>query len=58
MNIARDQAQAEYKRAQRYASIVLRLIEDGGYKGIQMDKFKEATREVFWQRYKPFAEPK
>jgi AbiV family abortive infection protein len=58
MNITRDQAQTEYKRAERYASIVLRLIEHGGYKSIQMDKFKEATREVFWQRYKPFTEPK
>lgn len=50
---AREQAAEEYKRAGRYASIVRRLIDHGGCGSIQMDKFKQATKEVFWQHYKP-----
>jgi AbiV family abortive infection protein len=53
MNITREQAGKEYKQAERYASIVSRLIEHGASESIQMDKFKVATKQVFWQRYKP-----
>jgi AbiV family abortive infection protein len=53
MSITREQAEEEYRRAGRYASIVRGLIDHGGYKSIQMDKFKQATKEVFWQHYKP-----
>ena len=53
MSITREQAHEEYRRAELYASIVRRLIAYGAYESIQMDKFKEATKQVFWQRYKP-----
>jgi hypothetical protein len=53
MTVTRKQAEEEFKQAQRYGSIVRHLIEKGGYASIQIDKFKDATREVFWQRYKP-----
>jgi AbiV family abortive infection protein len=58
MNINLQQGDEEYKRAQRHASIVLRLVERGDYKSIQMSKFKEATKEVFWQHYRPIEWPK
>jgi AbiV family abortive infection protein len=53
MQITREAAQVEYETAGRYASIVARLIAPDAYEGIQLKKLKEATKIVFWQRYKP-----
>jgi hypothetical protein len=53
MNITGEEADAEYKRAERYASTVRYLIEHGDNNSIQLEKLKEATKLVFWQRYRP-----
>jgi AbiV family abortive infection protein len=53
MDVTREDAQIEYERAGRYASIVLGLIGPNAYEGLQLKKFKEATKIVFWQKYKP-----
>jgi AbiV family abortive infection protein len=51
--ITREDAQAEYERARRYASIVTGLVGPDAYEGLQLKKLKEATKIVFWQKYKP-----
>lgn len=51
--ITREDAQAEYERARRYASIVTGLVDPDAYEGLQLTKLKEATKIVFWQKYKP-----
>lgn len=48
-----DQAQVEFERARRYGSIVTGLTAADPYEGIQLKKLKEATKIVFWQKYKP-----
>jgi len=53
MDVTRDDAQVEYERARRYASIVTGLVGPDAYEGLQLKKLKEATKIVFWQKYKP-----
>ena len=52
-NISKEDAEVEYQRAWRYGSIVERLVSPDAYEGLQLQKLKEATKVVFWQRYKP-----
>lgn len=51
--ITREDAHAEYEKARRYASIVTGLVGPDAYEGLQLKKLKEATKIVFWQKYKP-----
>jgi hypothetical protein len=51
--VTREQAQAEYERASRYGSIVRRLCEPDAYEGLQLQKLRDATKVLFWQRYRP-----
>lgn len=53
MKLTREDAQAEYQRAKRYASTVQSLVSKDAYEGLQLKKLKEATKIVFWQKYKP-----
>lgn len=53
MDVTMDQAQVEFERARRYGSIVTGLTAADPYEGIQLKKLKEATKIVFWQKYKP-----
>jgi hypothetical protein len=53
MDVTMDQAQVEFERARRYGSIVTGLSAADPYEGIQLKKLKEATKIVFWQKYKP-----
>jgi AbiV family abortive infection protein len=53
MNVSREDAELEYRRAGRYGSTILGLIRPDAYEGIQLKKLKEATKIVFWQKYKP-----
>ncbi len=55
MGVTGEDAQVEYDRASRYASIVRRLIGPDAYEGLQLEKLKEATKIVYWQKYKPNA---
>lgn len=51
--ISREQAQAEYERAGRYAWIVNDRMSNNAFTGIQMEKLREAVQIVFWQKYRP-----
>ena len=51
--ITREAAHKEYERASRYRSIVMGLCEPDGYEGLQLQKLREATKAVFWQKYRP-----
>jgi len=51
--ITREAARKEYERASRYRSIVAGLCEPDAYEGLQLQKLREATRAVFWQKYRP-----
>lgn len=53
MNVTREDAKVEYELARRYASIVLGMIDSDAYESPQLKKLKEATKFVFWQKYKP-----
>ena len=53
MDVTREDAQAEYERASRYALIITGLIGPDAYEGLQLKKLKEAVRAVFWQKYAP-----
>jgi hypothetical protein len=53
MDVSREEAELEYRRAGRYGSTVLGLIGPDAYEGMQLKKLKEATKIVFWQKYKP-----
>jgi hypothetical protein len=55
MDITREDAEAEYKRASRYASIVMGLVGPDAHEPLQLKKLKEAIKVVFWQKYKPIA---
>ena len=53
MDVTREDAAVEYQRACRYASIVTRLTAPEVHEGLELKKLKEATKIVFWQKYKP-----
>lgn len=53
--ITREAAQVEYERANRYRWIVTSLCEADAYEGLQLQKLREATKIVFWQKYRPVA---
>ncbi len=55
-DVTREEAHVEYERAHRYASIVTGLIRSDAYEGLQLKKLKEASKIVFWQKYKPVAD--
>ncbi len=52
-DLTREDAEAEYKRAVRYESIIRTLIHPDAVEGIQLAKLKEAMKIVFWQDCKP-----
>lgn len=51
--ITREAAREEYERAGCYRSIVTDLCEPNAYEGLQLQKLREATKAVFWQKYRP-----
>lgn len=53
--ITREAAQVEHERANRYRWIVTSLCEADAYEGLQLQKLREATKIVFWQKYQPSA---
>jgi AbiV family abortive infection protein len=53
ISVTREAAQLEYERARRYASIVERVIGGNTHERLELQKLKEATKIVFWQKYKP-----
>lgn len=53
MDVTKEEAQVEYKRAERYGTIVRGVIRPDGYEGLQLQKLKEALKIVFWQKYIP-----
>ena len=53
MEVTRKDAQIEYEKSSRYASIVLGLVGPDAYEGLQLKKLKEVMKIVFWQKYKP-----
>jgi AbiV family abortive infection protein len=52
MDVTREDAALEYQRARRYGSTVIGLIGPDAYEGLQLKKLKEATKIVFWQKFK------
>jgi AbiV family abortive infection protein len=52
-DVTREDAQVEYERARRYASIVNKLVGSKAFEGVQLQKLKEAAKIVFWQKYTP-----
>jgi hypothetical protein len=53
MEVSREDAAVEYKRASRYASIVIGLVGPDPHERLQLEKLKKAMKLVFWQKYKP-----
>ena len=53
MRITKDEAEVKYQRARLYYSAVTRLVGADAYEGLQLTKLKEATKIVFWQKYRP-----
>jgi len=53
MSVTNEDAQREYERARRYGSTVSGLVDYGDNDTLQLEKLKEATKLVFWQKYKP-----
>jgi AbiV family abortive infection protein len=53
IGVTREAAQLEYERARRYASIVERVIGGNTHERLELQKLKEVTKIVFWQKYKP-----
>lgn len=51
-SISREAAQKEYETAERYGSIVNNLVSPDSYEGAQLKRVKDATRVVFWQKYR------
>jgi AbiV family abortive infection protein len=51
--ITREMAHKEYERAGRYRSTVTSLCKPDADEGIQLQKLREATKAVFWQKYRP-----
>ena len=50
--VTQEDAEAEYKRADRYKWIVRGLIEPDAFEGIQLRRLKEVMKIVFWQHLK------